>query len=82
MKMGTIKKQGTISKLKNEMAGVNVVLKLNLNALGQDCTDGGSPSKGVRRQSQLENPEVAKLKAQLKEMYADGEFRDEHVVSF
>ncbi|XP_048517910.1 ATP-binding cassette sub-family A member 2 isoform X1 [Dendroctonus ponderosae] len=82
MKMGTIKKQGTISKLKNEMAGVNVMLKLNLNALGQDCTDGGSPSKEDRSQTLLENPEVTKLKAHLKEMYADGEFRDEHVIFF
>lgn len=71
MKQGTIKKQGTISKLKNDVSGFNVMLKLKQS---NDVTDGPSSQPAERLKT------VNDLKAELKECYKDGEFRDEHSV--
>jgi len=69
MKQGTIRKQGTISKLKNDVSGFNVMLKLK-----QPSDDVDGPSSPQRLKT------VDELKAELKEWYKDGEIRDEHSV--
>ncbi|XP_066148940.1 phospholipid-transporting ATPase ABCA3-like isoform X2 [Euwallacea fornicatus] len=73
MKQGTIKKEGTISKLKNEIAGFNVMLKLkppHSEPTDQDEVDGGSTDDNIKT--------LADLKTRLKNLYPEGEIKDEH----
>ncbi|XP_066249197.1 phospholipid-transporting ATPase ABCA3-like [Euwallacea similis] len=73
MKQGIIKKEGTISKLKNEIAGFNVMLKLkppHSEPTDQDEVDGVSTEDNIKT--------LADLKTRLKDLYPEGEIKDEH----
>ncbi|KAL1501623.1 hypothetical protein ABEB36_006920 [Hypothenemus hampei] len=73
MKHGTIRKEGTISKLKNEISGFNVKLKLRTTKNERDEVDGIGSSITQRRITT-----VNELKTHLKSIFPTGEFRDEH----
>ncbi|CAH1126708.1 unnamed protein product [Ceutorhynchus assimilis] len=67
MKAGTIKKEGPIAQLKNEVCGFNVMLKLKQG----DYDKGGGPSK-----SQITT--VTELKDFFQKKFPTGQIRDEH----
>ncbi|CAH1126706.1 unnamed protein product [Ceutorhynchus assimilis] len=71
MKEGTIKKEGPIAQLKNEVCGFNVMLKLKQgNDAGYDDVDGGPGRPQITT--------ITELKDHLQEKFPTGKIRDEH----